>query len=295
MNVQNTGLIVVSMVVFCFFYTLLIRVYEGFRLNVASFWEIVLSQFLSCLIIDVSSFLVACVALKQLYSMAMLLALLVVQVLISCLWTKFAIVIYIKHVPMIHAVVVYCEKLKLGSCENLQNRTKKIKVESSLQITTLTEETLTSLESYDMVIINDLEPNQRNEIVSYCALHNIEVVFYPQVSDVLIGGADNITLLHKSARYCHSFNLPFEYILVKRFFDILLSAIALVVLSPLMLITAVAVSGRDIPYEFGQRRKGDLAISYADVQKAAHQLHFKAAYTLSDMCRNSWNWYKNNR
>ena len=90
-------------------------------------------------------------------------------------------------------------------------------------------------------IINDLEPNQRNEIVSYCALHNIEVVFYPQVSDVLIGGADNITLLHKSARYCHSFNLPFEYILVKRFFDILLSAIALVVLSPLMLITAVAV------------------------------------------------------
>ena len=85
MNVQNTGLIVVSMVVFCFFYTLLIRVYEGFRLNVASFWEIVLSQFLSCLIIDVSSFLVACVALKQLYSMAMLLALLVVQVLISCL------------------------------------------------------------------------------------------------------------------------------------------------------------------------------------------------------------------
>ena len=121
------------------------------------------------------------------------------------------------------------------------------------------------------------------------------MVFYLQVSDVLIGGADNITLLHKSARYCHSFNLPFEYILVKRFFDILLSAIALVVLSPLMLITAVAVSGRDIPYEFGQRRKGDLAISYADVQKAAHQLHFKAAYTLSDMCRNSWNWYKNNR
>ena len=52
--------------------------------------------------------------------------------------------------------------------------------------------------------------------------------------------------------------------------------------------------GRKIPYEFTQRRPGDIAICYADPSKAGKQLGWKAKYTLEDMCRDSWNWQKNN-
>ncbi len=49
-----------------------------------------------------------------------------------------------------------------------------------------------------------------------------------------------------------------------------------------------------VPYEIGPRRGGDLPAVYADVSKAEKVLGWKAKRTLADMCRDSWNWQKNN-
>lgn len=49
-----------------------------------------------------------------------------------------------------------------------------------------------------------------------------------------------------------------------------------------------------IPLVFGKRRPGDIDSSYASVQKAADLLNWEAQYSLDDMCRDSWNWQKNN-
>ena len=53
-------------------------------------------------------------------------------------------------------------------------------------------------------------------------------------------------------------------------------------------------SGVKIPYEITKRRPGDIAECYADCEKAEKELGFKAEYTLADMCRDSWNFQKNN-
>jgi UDP-glucose 4-epimerase len=52
--------------------------------------------------------------------------------------------------------------------------------------------------------------------------------------------------------------------------------------------------GKDIPYEITDRRAGDIAQCYADPAYALKLLGFKAEKTLDDMCRDSWNWQKNN-
>lgn len=49
-----------------------------------------------------------------------------------------------------------------------------------------------------------------------------------------------------------------------------------------------------IPYEIVDRRPGDIAIGYADPTKAKKLFGWESKYTLEDMCRNSWNWQKNN-
>lgn len=49
-----------------------------------------------------------------------------------------------------------------------------------------------------------------------------------------------------------------------------------------------------IPFEVTQRRPGDIASCYADVQKAKALLGWEAQYDLSDMCIHAWNWQKNN-
>ena len=49
-----------------------------------------------------------------------------------------------------------------------------------------------------------------------------------------------------------------------------------------------------LPYQITDRRPGDIATCYADPAKSAALLGWKAEKNLADMCRDSWNWQKNN-
>ncbi len=49
-----------------------------------------------------------------------------------------------------------------------------------------------------------------------------------------------------------------------------------------------------IPYKITERRPGDIATCFADPNRALEVLGWKAEKNLEDMCRDSWNWQKNN-
>ena len=55
-----------------------------------------------------------------------------------------------------------------------------------------------------------------------------------------------------------------------------------------------AASGVKIPYVIDPRRPGDIAVCYADPKKAERVLGWRAERDLGDMCRDSWNWQRNN-
>ena len=49
-----------------------------------------------------------------------------------------------------------------------------------------------------------------------------------------------------------------------------------------------------VPYKIAPRRPGDLATCYADPAKSRELLGWVAEKTLEDMCRDTWNWQKQN-
>ena len=49
-----------------------------------------------------------------------------------------------------------------------------------------------------------------------------------------------------------------------------------------------------LPYVIAPRRPGDVAVCYADPEKSARLLGWKAEKTLVDMCRDSWRWQSQN-
>ncbi|MDK2919767.1 MAG: UDP-glucose 4-epimerase [Candidatus Petromonas sp.] len=53
-------------------------------------------------------------------------------------------------------------------------------------------------------------------------------------------------------------------------------------------------TGEKVPYVITDRRPGDIDKCYADPTKAYRELGWKAEKNLEDMCRDSWNWQKNN-
>ena len=53
-------------------------------------------------------------------------------------------------------------------------------------------------------------------------------------------------------------------------------------------------NGIVIPIEYGERRPGDIDVSYASVEKSNKLLGWHTEYSLEDMCRDSWNWQSKN-
>jgi UDP-glucose 4-epimerase len=52
--------------------------------------------------------------------------------------------------------------------------------------------------------------------------------------------------------------------------------------------------GKTLPYEIVARRPGDIAACYADPEKAAAELGWRAEYGIERMCADAWRWQSNN-
>ncbi|MBY0158829.1 MULTISPECIES: UDP-glucose 4-epimerase GalE [Cytobacillus] len=65
--------------------------------------------------------------------------------------------------------------------------------------------------------------------------------------------------------------------------------------SVLDLVNALSsVSSKEIPYEFTERRQGDIGVCYANPEKAAKLLGWRAEKGLQEMCQDSWKWQSTN-
>ncbi|MBR0037810.1 MAG: UDP-glucose 4-epimerase GalE [Bacteroidales bacterium] len=56
----------------------------------------------------------------------------------------------------------------------------------------------------------------------------------------------------------------------------------------------IKVNGVDVPYVIKPRRAGDIATCYCNPAKAKAELGWEAKNGIEEMCRDSWNWQKNN-
>lgn len=54
------------------------------------------------------------------------------------------------------------------------------------------------------------------------------------------------------------------------------------------------VNGVNVPYVIKHRRPGDIATCYCNPAKAKAELGWEAQYGIEEMCRDSWNWQRNN-
>lgn len=52
--------------------------------------------------------------------------------------------------------------------------------------------------------------------------------------------------------------------------------------------------GKDLPYQIVGRRDGDIASLYAEAEKAANELGWRATKTIDEACADSWRWQSNN-
>lgn len=97
----------------------------------------------------------------------------------------------------------------------------------------------------DMVFLNDLPSEQRNELLKYCYEQGKQVYCTTKLSDVIIRGSGLTQYNDSPVLFCAKFGYGMGYRIVKRILDIVWSLVFLVVLSPVFLIIACKIKLED--------------------------------------------------
>lgn len=98
---------------------------------------------------------------------------------------------------------------------------------------------------YDAVFLSDVRSEDRNDLLKFCVANSIQVYVIPRIGDVIMSGAKRVHMLHLPVLQVGRYEPTPEFLLLKRLFDIVASAIVLVLLSPLMLVTSIAIKACD--------------------------------------------------
>ena len=98
---------------------------------------------------------------------------------------------------------------------------------------------------YNAVLINNVPARQRNDILKLCFARDKRVYFVPKLSDILVRKADEINLFDTPLFLCRNSGSLLIRRWIKRFFDFTLSLLAIIVLSPIFLVTAIAIKLND--------------------------------------------------
>lgn len=221
------------------------RVYDAFWISVNKPSELAYSQILAVLIADGLMYIVIWLINHTIPSIIPCLITLAAQVLLVALWAYGAQKWYFASFPAAKTAVVYSNQRKevLDLFEQY-GLDKKFDVQLSLGPKQCVSD-LSQLDGYKTVFICGVSSHDRNVILKYCIAHNISVYMLPRIGDIIISGAHKMHMFHLPVLRMGRFSALPEYAIAKRLFDILLSAVALLLLSPVMLITAVAIKVHD--------------------------------------------------
>lgn len=220
------------------------RVYEAFKMSYNSTAEMIYSQMLSLFEVDVIMYIVAALLIRRPPAIIPILLVYVAQGVIAVIWSILSKKWYFHTFPANKTVIVWDVRESSGKLINKYNLRKKFKVVDVIHIEDCIKD-LSILDDADTVFLSGIHSHDRNIIAKYCLTHGIVAYLIPRIGDLIITGAKRTNLFHMLLLKVERFNPTLEYMVIKRLMDIMLSLIAVIVLSPIMLITALCIKIED--------------------------------------------------
>jgi len=98
-----------------------------------------------------------------------------------------------------------------------------------------------AVDGYDAVLLNDVPSETRNRILKICFAKGKRVYITPKISDIILRGADTLAVFDTPLLFAHNSAQSITNRILKRAFDIFLSALGIIVLSPLMILVSLAI------------------------------------------------------
>lgn len=217
------------------------RVYGAFKIGFYKVWDIVYSQALTTVIVDVLMYIIASLVARELLPLAPFGVMYVIQLAVIILWAQICTFANDKLFPPRDMVLIYSNHSVTNLVQKMAYRDDQFRVCEAVKAEEGLDYIFDRIKDYDGVIICEIQGSDRNDILKYCYDNGKRVYVIPKISDIMIRGGENVHMFDTPLLLCRNSGLTFEERFFKRTMDIVLSAIGLLVMAIPMAITAIAI------------------------------------------------------
>ena len=230
--------------IYIVFVIVFVNMFGGYKLNVSKKSNVLLSQCVGLLCVNICEIMITDLMVGYFWMIPRLsvyfLQIYIVQILLLFIFTIIMIIVYRKIFPpykVLHIHGSYKNNLK----EKMMERYDNYQIVKEIYCLDALEDLVNLIKPYDLILVNDVPTEVRNKILKACFKNNKKVYITPKISDIIIRGCENLAVFDTPLLFANDTVLTIPERIVKRCFDIFLSAIGLIVLSPIMILVSLAI------------------------------------------------------
>ena len=223
------------------------KMYGGMRIGYLKNAEVIFSQIFAILAANFLIYAELSLMAKELFVIKMFLIMTLLQIVATLIWNNVAYWIYKSIFRPRKMLLIHGERPIEGILNKFSSRKDKYDIVKCLPISTGTDKLIEEIgkgyetDEYHAVVIWDIPHQERNKLLKYCYAKSIRVYLMPKITDVIVLGAEELHLFDTPILLTREYSLTMEQRFVKRMIDIICSGILVVLASPIMLITAIAI------------------------------------------------------
>lgn len=250
---QNILLYMFLPALFIALYIAFARIYNAFLVSYYRISEMVYSQMLAAGIADGIVYIVICILCKRIQHIWPLTLAIIGQLIFSIVWSVCSQKWYFKQFPPKKTYIIFDTRFGLDARLKDYGLSKKYAVEKVIPVASVLRD-ISLLDDVQEVFLSGIHSHDRNIIIKYCIDKGIEALVLPRLGDAIMLSAKKMHIMHLPVLRVQRYSPKPEYLFVKRVLDIVLSSIALIVLSPMFLVTAILIKKDGGPVFYKQER-----------------------------------------
>jgi len=237
---------IVTIVLYTVVYNALGRMYKAFKIGAYQIGETILSQIISFGLADLLIY-VECV-LSCNFAVSILPGVITVlaQIFFTIIWAVCAKRYFIRHVRPAKTLLIYGFEDRTEFLGKLQKKCSHIfDIQEEISAEHSIKELMKKINQFETVILCSVPGSIRTDIMEYCIRMGKGLYLTPRIADIIIEGCEKRHLID-TPMFKYEYNYKGLLISIqKRVLDFLLSAIAVILLSPFILVTAIAIKIED--------------------------------------------------
>ncbi|MCD8348423.1 MAG: exopolysaccharide biosynthesis polyprenyl glycosylphosphotransferase [Lachnospiraceae bacterium] len=232
---------------YAFLVVVVSKLFSAFKVGYQRILDVLLSQVFSVLIVNFVVYLQLALIgrWKFLEHIQPMLRVCGINLAAVVIWVFFMRWVYVRIYPPHAILLIYGKLSPKPLIEKMKTRKDKYLIEGTISLkrgeAAIKEEIL----KHQAVMICDIPAHERNLYLKFCFEHDIRCYCQPKISDIMVMSSEEINLFDTPLLLFRNRGLTVEQQAVKRFFDVVVSALALLILSPIFLIIALLIKSYD--------------------------------------------------